>query len=86
MLTMTLATTAAMANPKPFNIASDDARRSLLEFGRQSAVQILFATEEVKGVITNAVQGTYEPIDALHLLLNGTTLAAGEKADAGRGA
>ena len=82
LLTLTMVlTTAAMANPKPFNIASDDARRSLLEFGRQSQLQILFATEEVKGVITNAVQGTYEPLDALHLLLNGTPLAGGEKAD-----
>jgi outer membrane receptor protein involved in Fe transport len=80
VLTMALASTAT-ASPKPFNIASDDARRSLLEFGRQSQAQILFATEEVKGVITNAVQGTYEPIDALHLLLNGTILVAAEKTD-----
>jgi len=78
---MAIGTSAALASPKPFNIASEDARRSLLEFGRQSQVQILFATEEVKGVITNAVQGTYEPLDALHLLLNGTTLVAGVKAD-----
>jgi iron complex outermembrane recepter protein len=80
VLTMAFGARAAIASPKAFNIASDDARRSLLEFGRQSEVQILFATEEVKGVTTNAVQGTYEPIDALHLLLSGTALVGGEKA------
>ena len=50
VLTMAFGT-AAIASPKPFNIAADDARRSLLEFGRQSELQILFATDEVKGVV-----------------------------------
>ena len=80
-LTLALGSMAVVATPRPFNIVSEDARRSLLEFGRQSEEQILFASEEVKGVITNAVHGNYEPIDALHLLLRGTTLVASEKRD-----
>ena len=78
-LTLALGSMAAVASPKQFNIDSQGAQRSLLEFGRQSEVQILFASDQVKGVITNAVQGNYEPIDALHLLLSGTTLVASEK-------
>jgi outer membrane receptor protein involved in Fe transport len=80
-LALAFGSLAAVASPKSFNIVSEDARRSLLEFGRQSEEQILFATEEVKGVITNAVHGNYEPIDALHLLLRGTTLVASQKPD-----
>jgi len=72
--------TAAVASPKAFDIVSGDAQHSLLEFGRQSEAQILFAAKDVKGVVTNAVHGTYEPIDALHLLLTGTILGATEKA------
>src|ERR1700677_1368609 len=73
--------TTAMASPRSFNIDSQDAPRSLLEFGRQSALQILFASEKVKGIVTNAVHGSYEPIDALHLLLKGTPLVVREKSD-----
>jgi iron complex outermembrane recepter protein len=81
VLALALASTAANASPKPFSIDSEEAPRALLEFGRQSALQILFATEKVKGIVTNAVHGNYEPIDALRLLLKGTPLVISEKAD-----
>ena len=81
VLALTLASTSALASPKPFNIDSEEAPRSLLEFGRQSAMQILFASEKVKGVVTNAVHGNYEPLDALRMLLKGTPLVISEKAD-----
>jgi iron complex outermembrane receptor protein len=80
-LMLALGSTAANASPKPFSIESEDAPRSLLEFGQQSALQILFASEKVKGIVTNAVHGNYEPIDALHLLLKGTPLVVSEKSD-----
>ena len=80
-LAFVLGATAAIASPKPFSIDSEDAPRSLLEFGRQSALQILFASEKVKGIVTNAVHGSYEPIDALRLLLKGTPLTVSEKSD-----
>ncbi len=80
-LALTLLSTAALGAPKTFSIESEDAPRSLLEFGRQSALQILFASEKVKGVVTNAVHGDYEPIDALRLLLKGTPLIISEKPD-----
>jgi iron complex outermembrane receptor protein len=81
VLTFALGSTAANASPKSFSIDSEEAPRSLLEFGRQSALQILFASAKVKGIVTNAVRGDYEPIDALHLLLNGTPLVVSEKSD-----
>jgi iron complex outermembrane receptor protein len=78
---LALGSTAAIASPKPFSIDAEEAPRSLLEFGRQSALQILFASEKVKGIVTNAVHGNYEPIDALRLLLKGTPLVVSEKTD-----
>ena len=81
LLAFALGTTAALASSRPFNIDAQEAPRSLLEFGRQSAVQILFASEKVKGIITNAVHGSYEPVDALRLLLKGTPLVVSEKPD-----
>jgi iron complex outermembrane receptor protein len=81
LLVFALGSTTALGSPRSFSIDAEEAPSSLLEFGRQSAVQILFATEKVKGVITNAVHGNYEPIDALRLLLKGTPLVVSEKAD-----
>ena len=78
---LALGSPAANASPKPFSIDAEEAPRSLLEFGRQSTLQILFATEKVKGIVTNAVHGSYEPIDALRLLLKGTPLVVSEKPD-----
>ncbi len=81
VLALAIGSTTAMASPRPFSIDSEDAPQSLLEFGRQSALQILFASEKVKGIVTNAVHGSYEPIDALHLLLKGTPLVVREKSE-----
>ena len=80
-LALALGSTAVNASPKPFSIDSEDASRSLLEFGRQSTLQILFGSEQVKGIVTKAVHGNYEPIDALRLLLKGTPLIVSEKSD-----
>ena len=76
-----LTSITVVADPQPFNIEAEDAPRALLEFGRQSSLQILFASEKVKGVLTNAVHGSYEPIDALNLLLKGTVLGVKQKSD-----
>src|SRR5260370_13168493 len=73
-LTLAIGGTTALASPIPFSIDSEDAPQSLLEFGRQSKLQILFASEKVKGIVSNAVHGSYEPIDALLLFLKGTPL------------
>src|SRR5258705_85798 len=69
----------AMADPKTFDIGPLDATRSLLEFGRKSSWEILLASEKVRGFVPNAVHGAYEPLDAIHLMLNGTGLSVSEK-------
>ena len=78
---LVLGAAVATASPKSFSIDSEEATRSLLDFGRQSTLQILFRSGEVKGIFTNAVHGDYEPIDALRLLLKGTPLVISEKSD-----
>jgi iron complex outermembrane receptor protein len=81
-LALLLGGTAAMAaSPQSFSIDSQDAPRALLEFGRQSSLQILFESDKVKGITTNAVHGSYEPIEALRLLLKGTPLVISEKSE-----
>jgi len=70
---------AAIATPKSFDIGASDAAHSLIDFGRQASVQIVFASEKVKGFTTNAVHGSYEPIQAIRLLLSGTGLSVSEK-------
>jgi iron complex outermembrane recepter protein len=74
-------TSLVYANARTFTIEGQEASRALLEFGRQSSLQIIFASEKVKGVITNPVHGNYEPIQALKILLKGTSLVVSEKAD-----
>src|SRR5258708_34529358 len=81
VLALAIGSTTAMASPRPFSIDSEDAPQALLEFGRQSKLQILFASEKVKGIVSNAVHGSYEPIDALLLLLKGTPLVVRENSD-----
>jgi iron complex outermembrane receptor protein len=81
IIALALGSAAAIASPKSFSIDAEEAPRSLLEFGRQSSLQVLFESEKVKGIITNTLHGNYEPIDALRLLLKGTPLAVSEKAN-----
>jgi len=71
---------AAIATPKSFDIGASDASHSLIDFGRQASVQIVFASEKVKGFTTNAIHGDYEPMEAIRLLLSGTGLSVSEKA------
>src|SRR5258708_2078581 len=69
----------AMADRETCDFGPLDASRSLREFGGRSSWQILFASDKVRGFVTNAVLGAYEPLDAIHLMLNGTGLSVSEK-------
>lgn len=71
---------AAMAEKTAFDIETSTASAALVEFGRQSATELLFAYDVVKGHRANAVVGEYEPVDALRLVLKGTGLDVREKA------
>lgn len=79
MLLLTCVSHAAVAGKKPFRIEAQDATITLTEFARQAGVQILFGYEHVKGVTTNAIDGEYEPLDAIRLLVQGTGLQVSER-------
>lgn len=64
----------AHAEPRQFNLASDDAVEAIPEFGRQAGVQIVAPARHLRGLQTQAVQGVMEPREALGLLLAGTGL------------
>ena len=71
-----LYTAVALAdNPiLPFDIPSGTAERTLHQFALQSGVEVLFATDAVAGVRTNAVKGRFVPTEALGQMLRGTPL------------
>ncbi len=67
---------ADQAAPRRFDIPAAAADRALTQFAAQSGLELLFATEVVRGVTTNAVQAELPPLTALQRLLAGTALVA----------
>jgi len=61
-----------------FDIPADTAERSLKKFSAQSGREVLFDSDAVGNVRTNAVKGGYFPREALDLMLSGTKLLATE--------
>jgi outer membrane receptor protein involved in Fe transport len=73
-----LPTAAAQTVKMSFNVPSDAAERSLKKFSAQSGREVLFDSDAVGNVTTNAVKGDYVPREALDLMLAGTKLIATE--------
>lgn len=59
----------AASQPRIFDVPAGDAAQSLRTFSHQSGVQILYPAEQVRGLQTRAVQGNFEPRDALDTML-----------------
>lgn len=51
------------------------ATHTLKEFARQAKVEIMYDPQSVYGVKTNAVDGKYNPLTALRIMLKGTQLS-----------
>lgn len=66
---------AGVSAKRNFSLPGDFAFKTLKQFSEQAGVQLLFPTEMVEGIRTNAVQGELTPIDALQRMLAGTALA-----------
>ena len=66
----TLAATAATA--ESFNVPGGDLAQALDNYTRQSGVQLMISGDDVRGVRTKGVQGSYSADDALSRLLSGT--------------
>jgi outer membrane receptor protein involved in Fe transport len=59
-----------------FDLAADSADKSLKAFAAQSGSGVVFASDAVKGIRTNAVSGNLTPDEAISALLRGTILVS----------
>jgi outer membrane receptor protein involved in Fe transport len=71
---MGAASLPALAAPLAIDLPSQEAARSIPEFGRQANIQIIAPVSQLHGVRTQAVRGTMELEEALARLLAGTGL------------
>ena len=62
-------------NKVKFNLPSDEFPKAILEFYRQSKIEVLFLSkDELSAIHTHPVLGEYEPAQALDIMLQGTGL------------
>jgi outer membrane receptor protein involved in Fe transport len=62
------------AHAESFNVPSGDLAQALDNYTRQSGVQLIISGDEVRGMRTKGVQGSYSADDALSRILSGTGL------------
>ncbi len=72
------------ATPRPFDVKAGAAGTAIKEFAKQAAIEVMFPTEQMDGVTTNAVRGEFTPGQALVRMLAGTAFTVIE--DSGSGA
>lgn len=70
---------ASDASGTHFNVPDGDAAVTLRKFSAQAGVQLLVSSDDIRGVKTHAVQGTFTPLDALRQMLANTRLVAREE-------
>jgi outer membrane receptor protein involved in Fe transport len=63
---------SASANAESFNVPSGDLAQALDSYTKQSGVQLMISGDEVQGVRTRGVHGSYSADDALTRILSGT--------------
>jgi iron complex outermembrane receptor protein len=73
---LALSAGAALAQAKDFAIPGGDLKAALDRYGAQAGVQLIYRSDEVRGVRTAGVRGSREPAVALNELLSGTGMAA----------
>ncbi len=71
----------AISQVQKFDIPSEDAGKSVLEFARQAGIQIIAPTEQLRGAKTSTLKGSYEISSALDLMLKGTDLKVSHSAE-----
>src|SRR4051812_24439608 len=69
---------AATSGRKNFDIPTGEAPATLRQFIAQADVQLMYVADEVQGVATRAVKGSFTPGEAIGLLLAETGLAIQE--------
>ena len=65
----------AMADPSvPVNVPPGDLSSALATLAKQSGVEFVYQADQVRGLRTGGVRGTYTAPDAVRILLKGTPL------------
>jgi iron complex outermembrane receptor protein len=64
------------ATPVTFDLPAQPAGRAILAFSEQGQVEVIFSSDDLRSVESAPVVGSYEPADALALLLKPTGFAA----------
>jgi len=71
----------AFAQAKQFDIPAEDAGKSVPELARQAGIQVIAPGDQLHGIVTPAIKGTYDVTAALNLMLKGTGLTVSHSAD-----
>ena len=79
-LFLAMSVLAAFGGPVEFNLPAQPASQTLMAFARQAGVEVLFSSADLKNVQTVAAIGTYEPAEAIALMLAGTGFTANRTA------
>lgn len=74
---------AATPVTRAYDIPPGTALVTFKQFVAQSGAQLLYSAEEVEGVTTRSVQGSFTPFDAIRRMLAGTPLEATQDAASG---
>jgi iron complex outermembrane receptor protein len=62
------------AQVRHFEVPSSDASRAVLELARQARIDLVAPGKQLHGITTPAINGTYDVLAALELMLKGTDL------------
>jgi iron complex outermembrane receptor protein len=81
MIAAACGSTPAFAQVRQFDVPSEDAGKSVPEFARQAQIQVIAPGNELHGVITPPLKGSYDVFVALDLMLKGTGLKVSRSAD-----
>jgi TonB-dependent receptor len=71
----------ALAQVRQFDVPAEDAGRSIPELARQAGIQVVAPGEQLHGVTTPEIKGTFDVIVALNLMLKGTGLVVSRSVD-----
>jgi iron complex outermembrane receptor protein len=59
---------------RPINVPAGDLVTALESLAKQADIELVYQAEQLRGIHTDGVNGTYEPKEAVSLLLKGTQL------------
>ncbi len=80
-LLLNLSAADADIPPVHYSIPKGDARDTLLAYGKQSGMSVVFNPDHVRGIVTNEIQAELAPSEALKLMLENTPLGFNQDVD-----